>query len=91
MLTIQVADEDRLARHMFAHRTAEFLLCRGCGVYVAAVTAGTSERCAIAQLNAIVEDQQFGDAVAVDYNDESQAERIKRRRNVWMPVSIETL
>ena len=89
MLTIRVADEESLVRYMFAHHTAEFLVCRECGVYVAAVTTGTSERRAIAQLNAIVEDQQFGVAVAVDYNNETQAERIKRRRDVWMPVSIE--
>lgn len=89
MLTVRIADEERLVRYMFAHHTAEFLVCRECGVYVAAITVGNDQQRAIAQLNAIIEDQQFGHAVAVDFSHESQADRIERRRNVWMPVSIE--
>ena len=88
MLTIRIADEERLIRYMFGHRTAEFLICRECGVYVAAVTAEAGQRLAVAQINAIVDRQQFGVAVAVDYNHESLAERTERRLNVWMPVSI---
>ena len=91
MLTIQIADEASIMRYEFAHRTAEFLLCRGCGVYVAAVTHGPGERRAIAQLNAITNDKSFGVAVAVDYCDETPAERIDRRYKVWMPVSIKVL
>lgn len=88
MLTIRVADEDRLVRYMFAHHTAEFLICSECGVYVASVTVGTDQQRAIAQLNTIEDNQHFGHAVAVNYNDESQAERVQRRREVWMPVTI---
>jgi len=89
MLTIKVAEQDCLIKYMFAHRTAEFLICRDCGVFIAAVTVGTDEQRAIAQLNAITEDKQFGHAVAVDFSRESKAERIQRRRDMWMPVSIE--
>ena len=32
------ADPSRLQRYQFALRTADFLLCRECGVYIAAVT-----------------------------------------------------
>jgi len=91
MLGISIADEARLVRYMFGLHTAEYLLCRDCGVYVAAVTTGDSERRAIAQLNALIEDQDFGVAVAVDYDDESRVERIKRRSQVWMPVSVNNL
>jgi hypothetical protein len=89
MLTIQIADEDSLLRYEFAHRTADFLVCRRCGVYVAAVTHGPGERRGIAQLNAITNDRYFGIAVAVEYSEEAPAERIERRYKVWMPVSIE--
>lgn len=88
-LVIKVADQERLVRYMFAYRTAEFLLCRDCGVYVAAITVGQGEPRAIAQLNAFEEERQFGPAVAVDYNHETAHERIQRRRDVWMPVSLE--
>lgn len=91
MLTIQIADEAHVMRYEFAHRTAEFLICRDCGVYVAAVTHGPGERRAIVQLNALTDDQFFGVAVAVEYGEETQAERIGRRHKVWMPVSIEVL
>lgn len=89
MLKVRITNEEHLVRYMFAHRTAEFLVCRECGVYVASVTVGTDQQRAIAQLNTIIEAQQFGHAVAVDYGHESQAERIQRRRQVWMPVSID--
>ncbi|MGI9494343.1 MAG: GFA family protein [Geminicoccaceae bacterium] len=88
-LIVKVAEEERLQRYMFAHRTAEFLICRCCGVFVAAVTVGPDQQRAVAQLNAITEDQYFGHAVTVDFSDETRAERIQRRRDVWMPVQIE--
>jgi len=91
LLTIQIADQDQLGRYIFAYRTAEYLVCRTCGVYVAAVTVGTDEPRAIAQLNAIAEDENFGIAVAVDYSHESRTDRVQRRSEVWMPVSIEAL
>jgi len=89
MLTVRIAEKKCLIKYLFAHRTAEFFICRECGVFVAAVTVGIDEQRAVAQLNAITEDQQFGHAVAVDFSHESRAERIQRRRDVWMPVSIE--
>ncbi|MEL6961895.1 MAG: hypothetical protein AAFO01_04015 [Pseudomonadota bacterium] len=91
MLTIQIADQDHLICYRFGHSTADFMVCRACGVYVAAVTRGSSERRGIAQLNAITDDQYFGVAVAVQYGDETPAERIERRYRIWMPVSIEYL
>jgi hypothetical protein len=91
LLSIQITDEASLLRYEFAHRTAEFLLCSDCGVYVAAVTNGPGETRAIAQLNTFTNNQFFGVAVAVDYGDETPAERIDRRHKVWMPVSIEVL
>jgi hypothetical protein len=87
-LTVRIADEEHLQRYMFAHHTAEFLICRCCGVFVAAVTIGPDQPRAVAQLNAMTEDQYFGHAVAVDFSDETRAERIQRRRDVWMPVQI---
>ena len=51
-LTVKIADEEHLQRYMFAHHTAEFLICRCCGVYVAAVTIGPDQPRAVAQLNA---------------------------------------
>jgi hypothetical protein len=35
---IEVKDADRLSRYRFGLKTAEYLVCRDCGVYVAAVT-----------------------------------------------------
>ena len=37
-ITITVTDPALLNRYSFGYRTAEYLLCRDCGVYVAAVT-----------------------------------------------------
>lgn len=89
LLTIEVDDSERLARYMFAHHTAEFFLCRACGVYVAAATVDTDQRRAIAQLNVLADHNLFvNEPVPVDYTEETPPERIERRRQVWMPVSI---
>jgi hypothetical protein len=79
--------EDDVRRHRFGARTADFLICRTCGHYIAAVIDD-----GFAVLNVVGADiQPFAAraAVLVDYDDETPEGRIARRRARWTPVTLE--
>jgi len=65
------------------------LICRDCGVYVAAVTNDDGDPRAIIIVNALDDRSRFSrEPVAVDYDAESKESRIVRRQARWMPVEI---
>ncbi|WP_136621584.1 MULTISPECIES: GFA family protein [Mesorhizobium] len=94
-LIISVKDEARLRRYQFGLRTADYLICRECGVYVAAIAghddaiARDDEARAIVIINALDDRERFNqEPVCVDFDAESKAQRQARRRARWMPVEI---
>ena len=90
-LTVRVGDEARLNRYTFGYRTAEYLICRDCRVYVAAVTIGEESPRGIAMVNAMDHRQLFArPPMSVTFDAETRTERVERRRDRWMPVSVET-
>ena len=87
-LTVTVADESLLSRYTFGLETAAYLLCRRCGVYVAAVTTDDPPR-AIAIVNALKDREQFIQTpVPSVYDAETREQRVERRRSTWTPVSV---
>jgi hypothetical protein len=87
-LAIWAAPGENLARYTFGLRTAEYLICKTCGVYVAAVT-GESEPRGIAIVNCLDDRRRFTSApIAVDYDAESRDQRMERRRQRWTPVTF---
>jgi len=90
MLTIKVADRAQLNCYTFGLKTAEYLICRACGVYVAALTLEEGNRRAIAIVNALDNCKLFSQPpLPMSYDAEDRAQRLKRRAALWMPVSIE--
>ena len=88
-LSIRIADPDRLSRYSFGLRTAEFLVCRECGVYVAAVTAGDDSPRGLVVVSALDDRKRFTrPPIAVDYDAEVRSDRVARRRERWMPVDV---
>jgi hypothetical protein len=88
-LTIRARDAALVGRYTFGLRTAEYLVCRHCGVYVAAVTTGEGEMRGIAIVGCLDEHRQFLRApIAVDYDCESRDDRIERRRRRWTPATL---
>ena len=78
---------DALVRYSFAHRTAEFLLCGICGVYIAAVMAAEQGTFAALNLNTVATAMpDLPPAEPVSYESESREERILRRQSRWTPV-----
>jgi hypothetical protein len=77
-------DASRLQRYQFALRTADFLLCRDCGVYIAAVTRDGKH--GIINTRALVDPPALGAAQPMVYDGESEATRLARRAERWTPV-----
>jgi hypothetical protein len=78
---------ESLRHYRFGLKTADFLLCGRCGVYVGAQieTAGGAfgiiNALAIAPIPA-----ELPDATPVDYSAESSSDRVERREKRWTPL-----
>ena len=78
--------EADVERYRFGTRTSDFLVCRGCGTYIAAVIDG------LGVLNVVgAEIAAFAvrEARPVDYDAETAEQRLARRRARWTPLTLE--
>lgn len=78
--------EAAVERYRFGTRSSDFIVCRSCGAYVAAIIEGYGV------LNVIGADiGAFADRVArsVSYEDETVEVRLARRRERWTPLTLE--
>lgn len=78
-----------LHRYQFGRRTANFLLCRMCGVYIGAVLQSGTKSFGIINvrvLHSLLE--QLPDAVPMTYDAEESADRIARREKRWTPTAV---
>jgi len=86
-VTFEFSDASRVRHYRFAQRTADFLLCGECGVFVAAITDSAGGGRAV--INARVLDSislNFSDVTGVHFDDESPLQRAERRARYWTPV-----
>jgi hypothetical protein len=88
---IVVHDPALLLRYGFGLRTAEFLVCRQCGVYLGAVMTAGDAAVATINVNTFDPPHPFERAgVPMDYGSESEPERRARRAAGWTPAAFET-
>jgi hypothetical protein len=86
---VRIRDSGEVSRYVFGLRTAEFLVCRRCGVYVAAVCTVDGGTYATLNLNALADRAAFTRApVPMDFDAETVAERLARRRKAWTPAAV---
>ena len=89
-VSFTVADPARLGRYRFGLKTADFLICRACGVYVGALMPDGDRAYAILNVNACDEPQRFlQKSAAMDYGAENEAGRQARRRAKWTPADLQ--
>ena len=83
-VVFRIRDPAAVSRYRFGLRTADFLVCRACGIYVGAVMERAGRQWAIVNLRA----SEFYDVpvAAVSYDAENEAGRFDRRRTRWTPV-----
>ena len=86
-LTFTVGDVDLLERYRFGLRTADFLVCRRCGVYVGAQIETTHGAFGIVNVLTMT---PVPDGLPVstpaEYSSENSDERVERRKKRWTPL-----
>jgi hypothetical protein len=88
-LAITVNDENLLERYRFAFGITDFLICRKCGVYVAAVMPDGDKAYATLIVNALDDHAEYPQApTPAEYGAEDEAGRRERRRKVWTPATL---
>jgi hypothetical protein len=86
-MRISVRDGMRLERYRFGLRTADFLICTTCGVYVGALLPGEAGGWFTANVNSFDDKPVLDFPLAPhDYGDEDAAGRVARREMRWTPV-----
>ena len=84
-MTVAATPDRTLNRYVFGLETAEYLLCRDCGVYVAAVTRGEPRR-GLVILNCLDGRKRFtAEPVETVYDHETVEARKARRARSWTP------
>jgi hypothetical protein len=86
---ITVRAPDDLIRYRFGRKTADYLVCGRCGVYVAAVLTEEGSSYATVNINTVESSERFTQPpVPVCYDDETETERRARRRQKWTPAAV---
>lgn len=89
-LTIS-APAGSLTRYRFGLRSADYLLCSHCGVYIAAVISdGAAERATLNAAGMMIEGLWDRDAKPAYFDNEDTGSRRERRQRFWTPVRVET-
>ena len=87
-LTFQVREPDAVQHYRFGLKTADFLLCRQCGVYLGAQIHTSHGAFGIINTRALAPvPEPLPAAVSSDYAAESTAERVARREGRWTPLA----
>lgn len=87
-LQFLAGDPARLRRYRFSLRTADFLLCSNCGVYIGAVIETDAGRYGIINTHALsARPPQIAAVAPVSYDGEDTGGRISRRQDRWTPVT----
>jgi len=84
--TITIRDAAQLNRYRFAMATADFLVCRTCGVYLGAVIEIDGASFSVLNLRAT----KLHDLPANrhSYASETKDDRIARRKSSWTPTEV---
>lgn len=88
-LDIQVRESAELSRYRFGLKTADYLICRRCGIYVAAVLSSGSSLYAMLNVNVLDLRERFRQpALAMDFEGTLDTERRAHRIATWTPATL---
>jgi hypothetical protein len=84
----QVGRVELLERYRFGLKTADFLVCGGCGVYLGAQIKTTHGAFGIINtLTMMPVPEGLPAAARADYGSERPDERVERRKKRWTPLA----
>jgi len=76
-------------RYQFGTRTCDFLICRRCGVFIAAVAEMTEGVRAVVNVNSLNDRARFTSAPTMhEFQGETIESRLSRRAANWMPAIL---
>ena len=86
---LEAGDWSLVEPYRFGSHTAAYMVCRRCGVYVAAVCETPAGTRAVVNVNTLSDRAAFTAPPDVsDYEGETTAARLARRAANWMPVTV---
>ena len=82
-------DWSLVENYRFGTRTCDFLICRRCGVFIAAISGAESAACAVVNVNCLNDRETFTTTpILHDFDGETVETRSSRRSAKWMPAII---
>ena len=89
LLEVSADDWSLVELYRFGTRTADFLICRRCGVFIAAVSDLETAPCAVVNVNCLDDRASFAAPAAMhDFEGETLETRTSRRTANWMPAVV---
>jgi hypothetical protein len=89
LFEVEASDWSLVEPYRFGSGTADYLICRQCGVYVAAVCETSAGLRAVVNVNCLADRARFTAVPSVvDYEGEATAARLSRRAANWMPAIL---
>ncbi|MGB7835684.1 MAG: hypothetical protein WBL84_26135 [Xanthobacteraceae bacterium] len=89
LFEVEADDWSLVEPYRFGSGTADYLVCRRCGVYVGAVCETAAGARAVVNVNCLADRAQFTQAPsAPDYDGETTDARLARRAVNWMPAAV---
>lgn len=87
-IAFEAVEPAQLQRYRFGLKTADFLLCRRCGVYIGAVIDTSKGYFGIINTHALIDPQPtIALAEPISYDGEDSARRVMRREQRWSRVT----
>jgi hypothetical protein len=90
LFELRAADWALVEKYRFGSRTADYVVCRRCGVYVAALCETSAGLRAVVNVNGLDDRAAFTQTPsAPDYDGETTEARLARRAMNWMPAVVQ--
>ncbi len=88
-LYVDVREAELLHRYRFALKITDFLVCRSCGVYVAATMKADDRWLGVLNVNVLDDRKAFArQPEPTEFGTEKVQDREARRAKAWMPVVV---
>lgn len=86
---LSAKDWSQVEPYRFGSATADYLVCRRCGVYVAAICETSAGTRAVVNVNCLTDRAAFTAVPVVsEYDGEAIDARLARRAEKWMPAVV---
>ena len=90
LLEVRADDWSLVERYRFGTRTSDFLICRHCGVFIAAVAEVSLGTRAVVNVNCLDDRGRFTSGPTMhDFEGETIDNRSSRRGTNWMPAVLQ--